>query len=610
MGNKLTTVWGENINPDNILKEYPRPQMERESYINLNGCWDFAVTNNPDIPEGFAEQILVPFAPEAPLSGINRVTKPDDYIWYRRVFKLDASPKASGEKLLIHFGAVDQFATLFINGKKIGTHKGGYTAFSFDITEVVCEGENSILLCVRDLTDTTWYARGKQKLEHSGMYYTPISGIWQTVWMERVPSDYVSAIKILPELSRSRVDILLAFNGQTIEDEAGFTSPDFRNPISEAIITVYENSSVLGRYTVQAGEKIKLWIPGFHAWTPEDPFLYTYELTVGHDKIKGYFAFREFGIGTDDKGVPRLLLNGKPYFHNGLLDQGYWPDGLYTAPSDEALAYDIVKCKELGFNMLRKHAKIEPLRWYYHCDRLGMLVWQDIVNGGSAYNSNYVTYMPTIIPKTQTTVKDINNRHLSRNSQKSKDRYITELKETIGFLYNCPCIAVWVLFNEGWGQFNSAEALKLAKSLDSTRTFDHASGWFDQGSGDLKSLHIYFTSFKIKPENRPVVISEFGGYALPTPGHMACDKVYGYRKYSNQADFTNAYDKLYREKILPLIETCLCGAVYTQVSDIEDEINGLLTYDRKMLKIDEDTVRKINALTSYDSFNQSHGGQI
>lgn len=594
---KLTTVWGESLDKNRVLPEYPRPQMERESYINLNGEWELEINRDCEMPEVFSRRILVPFAPEAPLSGVGHVLQPGEYLWYRRSFEYLSSDK----RLLLHFGAVDREACIWVNKKPAGKHIGGYTPFTLDITEFVTNGTNELVVSVNDNTDMDFHASGKQKLEHGGMFYTPVSGIWQTVWLEEVPDIYISRLKFTPHYDEAEAEFAIEIcrvekRGIAAEPEGEEDTwrPELR---INGEIRQYRFADTAAPITGEC--IIRIPMGDFISWSPENPYLYTYELKLKEDRIKGYFAMRKIEVSHDKRGIPRLFLNNRPYFHNGLLDQGYWPDGLYTAPTDEALCHDIKKCRELGFNMLRKHAKTEPLRWYYHCDRLGMLVWQDIVNGG-AYEPFYMTYRPTVLAFTQTRTDDVQNRHLGRNSKESRLQYESELKATMEYLYNSPSVVVWVLFNEGWGQFDSSRIYALAKEADPTRVIDAASGWYDCGAGDLKSLHIYFTSFKFKPDKRPVVISEFGGYSLPTEGHVCCDRVYGYRKFTDRAAFTSAWEKLYRDRILAQLDRGLCAAVYTQVSDIEEEINGLLTYDRKVVKIDSDVVHKMNIQLKYD----------
>lgn len=583
--NKLTTEWSKKIDLKNVLGEYPRPQMKRESYINLNGYWYYGTSSLPNRPEKFRGKILVPFCPESLLSGVNRPVLPGDYLWYERSFEA-VGGLASEKRLLLNFQAIDQYADIYINGELVCSHEGGYFPFSVDISDHLKDGTNQIAVCAHDLTDTCSLARGKQKLEHSGMFYTPVSGIWQTVWMEEVPKSYITNVAITCDYDASKVGFKLEYNENAYRDAVTLRILDGEE---EIFSDCFSNS-----------ESIEAVIKDFKPWSPQDPFLYNYEIACGEDRITGYFAMRKVNVGKDENGIPRLFLNNEPYFHNGVLDQGYWPDGLYTAPTDEALCYDIIKCKELGFNMLRKHAKIEPLRWYYHCDRLGMLVWQDIVNGGGPIDSGYVTYRPTILPFTQSHTNDVGNERLGRTEPAQRKSYEKEMEETIKLLYNSPSVVMWVLFNEGWGQFNSEAMYKKAKELDPTRTIDHASGWFDMKQGDVKSLHIYFTSFRFKRDKeRPVVISEFGGYALGIGGHTMCDKSYGYRSYRTKEAFSKAYERLYTKKIAAQLKRGLCASVYTQVSDIEEEINGLLTYDRKVLKIDENVVHKMNKLLTY-----------
>ncbi len=582
---QLTTPFSEHLDKNNILQEYPRPNLKRKSYINLNGYWDYAITNTSNMPHVFDGKILVPFSPESLLSGVKKIVTPKDYLWYHREFLTPY--KEEDDKVILHFGAVDQYAYVYVNGQFVTSHIGGYLPFEVDITpylNIEENGVNNLVLIVRDLTDTSYHARGKQKLKPSGMFYTPSSGIWQTVWMECVPCSYVKNMKITPDYDEGTLSL-------DFDIEEGDEESLIQILIYDMDLTtkVYEGNFLLS-------EKIKIEIIDFKAWSPEEPYLYQLYVTVGKDNIESYFAMRKFSVDIDENGIKRLFLNNKPYFHNGLLDQGYWPEGLYTAPTDKALQYDIIKAKKLGFNMLRKHAKLEPLRWYYHCDRIGMLVWQDMVNGGTEYNTNFVTYFPNIFPRLASKIKD-NSYHLfSRVDKKGQKEFISELRETVTLLYNYPSIAMWVPFNEGWGQFDSHIAVEEIRNIDTTRTIDHASGWFDQQGGDVKSHHIYFTAFHFKPEKRAVVLSEFGGYVYRVKEHYYSEKTYGYRTYKSKEALTKAYKKLYLNKIIPAKKKCLSAAVYTQITDVEEEINGLITYDRKVVKIDEKVIRKINRL--------------
>ncbi len=575
----LKTSFSENLSFEHPLQEYPRPTLQRDSYINLNGYWDYAITNDKKMPHAFDGQIVVPFSPESDLSGVNRKLLPSQFLWYHRTIHDPRSDMS--ERVLLQFGAVDQYCGVYINKRLVVKHMGGYLPFHADITDFLTEGENDLMVLVRDVSDTSYHSRGKQKLKNSGMFYTAQSGIWQTVFMECVPVTYIQSIKITPQYDDSTVDIQLAIGG----------TPTNENMVGR--ITIHDDvGSFYELFDLDAHTIIPL--PNFKSWSPEHPFLYQATITYGRDTVHTYFAMRKIATSADDKGIMRIYLNNRPYFQNGLLDQGYWPESLYTAPSDEALIYDIVTAKSLGFNLLRKHAKIEPERWYYHCDRLGMLVWQDMVNGGSKYHSWFVTYFPTIFPKLATLVND-NNYHLSsRTSKAGRQEFARETEQMITHLYHHPCIVMWVPFNEGWGQFDTVTITKKIQRLDPTRLVDSSSGWFDQKCGDVRSLHIYFTAMKFRPEKRAVVLSEFGGYTLRVPDHTYSDSTYGYRHYKSKEDLTNAIVATYEKKLLPGIQNGLCATVYTQVSDIEEEINGLMTYDRKILKVDTDKIKEIN----------------
>ena len=559
----MLTRWGEKLDKNNVLPEYPRPQMRRSSFINLNGEWDYAFTAAGEKqPEKWQGKILVPFSPESELSGVGRRLMPDEYLWYRRDW---VRPADMSGRVILHFGAVDQSCTVYINGLRAYRHRGGYLPFEFDATGFLSKEVNELSLSVRDLSDTSFHSRGKQSSSRGGIWYTPQSGIWQTVWAECIPKDCVKKLRITPN-----------FDGAYVEVSADIVGESKASAIFDGQL-----------YPLPA----KIPVPDFEPWTPENPRLYDFSVVCGEDKVDSYFAMRKFSVETDSKGVKRLFLNGRPYFHNGLLDQGYWSDGMYTAPSDEALIFDIQTAKDMGFNMLRKHIKVEPLRWYYHCDRLGMLVWQDMINGGGQYNPAVVA-APLV---TGIHLSDKNHKLFARGDMEGRVEYETELNEMIELLYNCPCIAMWVPFNEGWGQFDAARIAEKIANADPTRTIDHASGWHDQKIGDTKSLHVYFKKYDFKPDKlgRAVLLSEFGGYNLRCSGHSFSEKDFGYKKFKSEKELIKALEELYGRQIKPAHEKGLAAAVYTQLSDVEDEVNGLMTYDRKVVKISPDIMRMI-----------------
>ncbi|MGM9591285.1 MAG: glycoside hydrolase family 2 protein [Oscillospiraceae bacterium] len=559
----MLTPWGEKLDKNNVLPEYPRPQMRRGSFINLNGEWDYAFTAAGEKqPEKWQGKILVPFSPESELSGVGRRLMPDEYLWYRRDW---VRPEDMSGRVILHFGAVDQSCTVYINGLRAYRHRGGYLPFEFDATGFLSKEVNELTLSVRDVSDTSFHSRGKQSSSRGGIWYTPQSGIWQTVWAECIPKDCVKKLRITPN-----------FDGAYVEVSADTVGESKASAIFDGQL-----------YPLPA----KIPVPDFEPWTPENPKLYDFSVVCGEDKVDSYFAMRKFSVETDSKGVKRLFLNGRPYFHNGLLDQGYWSDGMYTAPSDEALIFDIQTAKDMGFNMLRKHIKVEPLRWYYHCDRLGMLVWQDMINGGGQYNPAVVS-APLV---TGIHMSDKNHKLFARGDMEGRVEYETELNEMIELLYNCPCIAMWVPFNEGWGQFDAARIAEKIANADPTRTIDHASGWHDQKIGDTKSLHVYFKKYEFKPDKlgRAVLLSEFGGYNLRCAGHSFSEKDFGYKKFKSEKELIKALEELYGRQIKPAQEKGLAAAVYTQLSDVEDEVNGFITYDRKVVKISPDIMRKI-----------------
>jgi len=567
---QLYTVWGENLDPEKVLVEYPRPQLRREDYTNLNGYWSYAFTKAEDEkPAEWDGTILVPFSPESALSGVNRQLKPDEALWYERAFWPDA---CDDERVILHFGAVDQRCEVYINKKRAGSHLGGYLSFDLDITEFVTPGENLLTVKVRDVSDTSYHSRGKQRLKSGGIFYTAQSGIWQTVWLEKVPHNYIRNLWITPRYDEDAVEISVE-----MRKSGSKAAYPIRVEAKAKDQVIFRGEFDEDTFVIPVRDKI--------SWSPENPFLYDLTVTVGEDKVESYFAMRCFTKEDDEQGIPRLCLNHKPYFMNGVLDQGYWPDGLMTAPSDEALIYDIETMKSLGFNLLRKHCKLEPMRWYYHCDRLGMIVWQDMLNGGSDYHMWAITYLPTVLPKLR--IKDNHYRLFSRQDAEGREEWRRECEATIRQLYNCPCIGSWVVFNEAWGQFDANEGTELVRALDKTRLIDQASGWYDQKGGDIYSVHNYFRKQKVErdPYGRAFVISEYGGYAWCVPGHSFSEGVFGYRNYTDQDSLDAGYRKLLDAEVFPLVEKGLSAAVYTQVSDIEEEVNGLLTYDRKLVKV-------------------------
>ena len=510
--NTLLTTWGEQLNPSQVLEEYPRPHMVRESYVNLNGFWDYAITEEGDFPYQMEGTILVPFSPESLLSRVHSHLTPDEYLWYERV--LPAQKPQDNSRCILHFGAVDQCAIVFINGRKVCRHVGGYLPFEVDITDYLTADENVLTVRVQDYSDTSYHARGKQSLNPSDMFYTAQSGIWQTVWLEWVPEVYIKDLRLTPVFDNSSVIVEITRNTYTEE---------------KVVCEIDDGSEVIRveSFKTKFAVPLKNRIP----WTPESPFLYQVTVKTKEDCVSGYFAMRTFTIEKDRKGFPRFCLNHQPLFLQGILDQGYWPDGLYTAPSDEALIFDITKVKELGFNMIRKHIKIESPRWYYHCDRLGMIVWQDMVNGGTTYSSPLVTWLPTAAPKIREKIDDHNYKLLGRKSRKGRLEWIRECRDTILYLSHYPCISTWVLFNEGWGQFDADLITEQVKKLDPERLVDSTSGWFTQNNSDFHSVHTYFRKLKPEVSDKPYVISEYGGYACHIPEHSVVNKVYGYRKF-------------------------------------------------------------------------------
>lgn len=603
---QLISRWGKEIDPGNILQEYPRPNLVRDSYFNLNGEWECRI-NESETADFYDETIIVPFSPESMLSGVGKIVMPHQRLHYRKKFTLPEGFKKS--RVLLHFGAVDQECSVFVNGIRVGGHKGGYLPFHFDITDSLRQGENELTLSVTDRTEQSPHARGKQKLQKKGKYaslfYTPQSGIWKTVWMESVEKAYIEDVRITPLYDdssvRFEITVLNACKTSGAETSGGKASGgetsgtvnlavlDRGGEIGQAEITVRQEKEI----KQVISQEIKL--DGFKPWTPDTPHLYDVIIRYGEDEVRSYFGMRKLSTGRDGKGILRFFLNNKPYFFNGILDQGYWPESLMTAPSDEALVYDIIKLKEMGYNTIRKHVKIEAERFYYHCDRLGMMVWQDMPNGGGEYNMVFVTHLPNASDRFARGVSDRHYGIFKRKDGEGRRQYYTDLKNMVSTLYNYPSIAVWVPFNEGWGQFDAAKATKEVREIDSGRLINEACGWFDQGGGDMYSIHNYRHKLKVKPQqDRVVALTEYGGYAYPVEEHLSCKKEFGYQHYHSTEELTQNYKRLWEEEIYPNLQYGLCSAIYTQTSDIEEEINGVLTYDREIVKLDEDQVKEMN----------------
>ena len=563
--------------------EYPRPMLHREGWYNLNGWWDCAFTADAELPpaEAMQTKILVPYSPECEASGVGRTLQPGESLHYHRTFACPVVP--AGGRLLLHFGAVDYTCTVRVNDHVVGSHRGGYWPFSLDITEALCPGMNDLWVTVQDPTGNGVQARGKQTLTPGGMFYPAQSGIWQTVWLEPLQPVHITDLRLMPDYDSRTVTVQLKTN-----------TP------AAAAVEIFADGVPVAKAELDAGtEKITLAIPeaAFHPWSPESPFLYTVTATLAvGDRVESYFALRSWQAARDGRGVLRFFLNGKPILLNGLLDQGYWPQGLYTPPSDAAVVRELEQVKALGFNLLRKHAKIEPQRWYYHCDRLGLVVWQDMVSGGTPSKLWFVTYLTNVFQPLLRKFPDGAPfyRLLSRPDAASRDLYREELNATVDALACHPCIGCWVPFNEGWGQFDAAKATARLRVLDPGRLIDEASGWFDQGGGDVDSRHNYFYPLRVRPGRRTVALTEYGGIAFPVEGHLTADKTYGYGTARDSADMAARYEKLQCETVLPQLARGLSALVYTQLTDVEEEANGLFTYDRAVLKLPADRVRAIN----------------
>lgn len=585
---QLLTKWGKQIDSNHVLQEHPRPIFKRDTTQILNGSWDYSILNGHEevIKSG---KILVPFPPESYLSGVEHILQADETLVYKYSLNLTNTIDNS---TIIHFGAVDQECEFYVNGKFVGNHIGGYLPFNFDMTDTLVEGENVIELRVKDYTEHAPHGRGKQRLhaegDYSFLFYTPISGIWKSVWLEQVPRSYIKNFKITPNVDRSAIDVLV----ETLEDTL-------------IEVKIYQEGKEIYTNKLESNKLKSITIEDAKLWSPEEPFLYDIEFKYGEDIVTSYFGMRKYSIEKDSKGISRFYLNNKPYFFNGLLDQGYWPDGLLTAPTDEALLYDIVRLKELGFNTIRVHVKVESERFYYHCDKIGMLVWQDMPNGGGVYNHEFVTDLPNESDEFCRTTSDNEYIKFGREDVLGRKQYYQDLEDMVHSLYNHPSIALWVPFNEGWGQFDANKATDLVRDLDKSRFIMETSGWFDQGGGDVHSYHNYRHFLHVEPQgDRPVALSEFGGYSAVVDDHHSHSVTYGYQVYDNLDELTDNYRKLIEQQIIPNVQNGLSATIYTQLSDVEVETNGLFTYDREVQKIHADDVMELNQQI-YQTFNES-----
>ncbi len=530
---------------------YPRPLLKRDSFYCLNGEWDFCICNKTQETPLYNKKITVPFAPQSILSGVKELVKDKDVVYYKRDFTLPDGFKK--DRVILHFGAVDQFAEVRLNSCLLGSHVGGYDPFCFDITDWL-QDENTLTVKVRDELDKYVLPYGKQKHKRGGMWYTPVTGIWQTVWLESVPENYIT-------------DISYTFDGDTVNIAV--------KGAESGVVTVETPDGEITAALQNGTAEVKL--SNIRMWSPEDPYLYNFTVEADEDKIESYFAVRTLEI-KEFSGIKRLCLNGRPYFFHGLLDQGYWSDGLFTPADPKLFIKDIETAKSLGFNMLRKHIKIEPQLFYYYCDKLGMVVFQDMVNNG-----HYSFFRDTALPTVG--LQKMSDRLLHCNKE-TREAFKKAMVDTVKMLKNHPSVCYWTIFNEGWGQFCADEMYGILKSLDNTRFIDSTSGWFRRKKTDVDSRHVYFKKVNLKPSDKPLVLSEFGGYSFKPEGHVFnTEQTYGYAKYETKEEIVKAVQDLYKNEILPLVSKGLCAAVYTQVSDVEDETNGILSYDREVLKI-------------------------
>lgn len=564
---------------DYPLCDHPHPQKARENVFVLNGTWRFTVAKKEEKVTVFDKTIKVPFSPESENSGIGGdfALKKDEKLVYERDFDLFEDMFMGITELW--FGAVDQKCEVYFNGEYVGSHNGGFTPFTLDVSDKIRPGKNTLRVECTDETTDSHGARGKQNEQRGGIWYTPQSGIWQPVWLESRRKDSIADFTVKTDAENKSVSV--------------FT--DYENAVQ---ITVFDGEEEIIKTEFVGAVTLNY---DFSLWSPENPKLYDFTLeTKSGDKISSYFGVRSFGVGVDKRGKKRLLLNGKPYFFNGVLDQGYWSDGLLTYPSDEAVLDELTMLKNMGFNTVRKHIKLEPFRWYYYCDKIGLTVWQDFVSGGGEYNFMHIAALPFLGFKH----RDNDYKYFAREEKKGRDEFMQMTDEILHHLKNFTCISLWTIFNEGWGQFDSYHISQYVSQKDDTRLIDSVSGWHDQGKKKttLKSLHTYYTPLRVPRDSRPVVLSEFGGYSMKISGHVFDeDKEFGYKKFNSKDDLQSALKKLYLNKVKPLIKKGLCACIYTQVSDVEEEINGLITYDRAVQKVDTDFMYSLNVELATES---------
>jgi beta-galactosidase/beta-glucuronidase len=575
-GDKITTPWAEKVNPANPLPEYPRPQLVRNEWTNLNGLWHYAILPKEEqaIPANAQGTILVPFAVESALSGVGKTVGKDSVLWYKRSVSI---PNTKSKNLLLHFGAVDWLCTVFVNGKEVGSHQGGYDPFSIDITKALKKGSRQdIAIRVWDPSNDGPQPRGKQVKKPEGIWYTPVTGIWQTVWLEAVPKTYIASTKQTPDVDQKSV------KAEAIVENA--------QPGDQVVITAWDGATKIAEQTVVANSEVSLSIADPKLWSPETPYLYDLKYSIVRkgkvvDEVKSYFAMRKISMQPDKNGIQRMLLNNQFVFQYGPLDQGWWPDGLYTAPTDEALKFDIEKTKEMGFNMIRKHVKVEPARWYRYCDSLGILVWQDMPSGdlGNRWESRPGVYG-------RATDKD--------RTEESEKIYRTEWNEIMQDLYNFPSIVIWVPFNEAWGQFKTKEIVNWTIQKDPSRLVNTASGGNFEDAGPIIDLHNYPEPLMPDPvlfgKTRILVLGEFGGLGLPIENHTWQEKNnWGYQSFKSRDELLERYSE-FINRIPNLISKGLSAAVYTQTTDVEIETNGLMTYDRKEIKMPVEKLRELH----------------